>query len=80
MAGVIAQTEEIARKAVKLIDVVYEELPFSINMLETLKGKAGQIHKEGNIYGDFVSITGDETDGKDFVEICTVTDLSLIHI
>lgn len=79
VAGVIAQTEEIARKAVKLIDVVYEELPFSINMLETLKGKAGQIHKEGNIYGDFVSITGDEPDGKDFVEICTVTDLSRIN-
>ena len=44
IAGVIAETAEIARKAVSLIEVEYEELPFSLDAYETLTGKIDDVH------------------------------------
>ncbi len=49
LASVIAETEEIAREAVKLISVEYEVLEPLTNMTKALDADAPQIHPEGNL-------------------------------
>jgi len=46
VAFVAAQTLEIAEKAIKLIKVEYEELPMILNMEDSMKADAVQIHDE----------------------------------
>lgn len=46
IAGVAAETEEIAREAVKLIDVEYEILPGVFDPLESAKPDAPRIHED----------------------------------
>lgn len=49
LASVIAETEEIAREAVKLISVEYEVLEPLTDMTKALDTDAPQIHPEGNL-------------------------------
>jgi len=49
LASVIAETEEIARKAVKLISIEYEVLEPLTDMTKALDADAPQIHPEGNL-------------------------------
>lgn len=46
---VIAETPQTAREAVKLINVVYEELPFTTDVREAAAGKIDNIHEEGAV-------------------------------
>jgi len=50
VAAVAAETEEIAEKAIKLIDVEYEPLPVLTDPEEAMKEDAPKIHEEGNIH------------------------------
>jgi Aerobic-type carbon monoxide dehydrogenase, large subunit CoxL/CutL homologs len=50
VAAVAAETEEIAEKAIKLIDVEYEPLPVVDDPEEAMKEDAPKIHEEGNIH------------------------------
>ena len=43
IAAVVAETEEIARKAVRLIKVEYEEYPYALTAEEALSGKVDNI-------------------------------------
>jgi len=59
IAGVAADSEEIAEEALDLIEVEYEELPGVFDSFEALKPGAVKIHEEGNVaihisrnYGD----------------------------
>ena len=49
LASVIAETEEIAREAVKLISIEYEVLEPLTDMTKALDADAPQIHPEGNL-------------------------------
>ncbi|MBI9039080.1 MAG: selenium-dependent xanthine dehydrogenase [Bacteroidales bacterium] len=44
LAGVVAETEDIARKAIELIDVEYEELQAVSDMLDAIKDDSIQVH------------------------------------
>lgn len=79
IAGVIAETEEAARKAVKLIRVEYEELPYALNMEEALTGKIDDVYPEGAVFGDYDHVTGEKPDTEGLVSVKTVTDLSRIN-
>ncbi len=60
VAAVIAVDELTARKALKLIDVVYEELPFYLDAEEALKEGAVEIHEGSkNITGHNTYTVGD---------------------
>lgn len=79
IGAIIATTEEIARKAVALVKVEYEELPFSLTMEETLSGKIDNVYEEGAIYGVYHHEVGEKPTAEDLVEIKTTTDLSRIN-
>ncbi len=51
VACVAARSEMIAEKALKLIEVEYEELPFVLDTAEAMKEDSPKLHKEGNILG-----------------------------
>lgn len=56
VAAVVADSEEIAEKAVKLIKVEYEPLPFVGNPLDALKENSPIIHEEMEKYSHISSI------------------------
>jgi CO/xanthine dehydrogenase Mo-binding subunit len=56
VAAVVADSEEIAERAVKLIKVEYEPLPFIGNPLDALKENAPLIHEEMDRYSHISSI------------------------
>jgi len=49
IAAVVAETEQIAEDALKLIEVEYEQLPFVSSPVEALKNDAVKVHDFGNI-------------------------------
>jgi len=49
VACIAARTEEIAKKALKLIEVEYEELPFVLDPAQAMKDSAPKIYEDGNI-------------------------------
>lgn len=70
VAAVAADTEAIAEKAIKLIRVEYEELPFVLDVEEALLADAPSIHEGGNLLGTLEVNAGDVQaafDASDFV-------------
>jgi CO/xanthine dehydrogenase Mo-binding subunit len=65
VAAVAAATPEIASRAVKEIDVVYEELPAVFDLMEAMKAEAPVLHGESNVQGRFRLIDGDVEAGFD---------------
>ena len=59
VAAVAADTDKIAKKALKLIEVEYEELPFYLDPEEAMKEEARPIHGESNIITTMVHNAGD---------------------
>jgi CO/xanthine dehydrogenase Mo-binding subunit len=59
VAAVAAETEEIAAKAIRLIEVEYEELPAVFDPEEALKPDAYKIHPNGNLIEELVKECGD---------------------
>lgn len=79
VACVVADTPGAAREAARLIDVTYEELPFTTDMGEAMAGKIDMIHPDGAVYGDFNVEIGDrEKVARDAVETTTSSHLSRI--
>lgn len=81
IAAVIAETQEIARKAARLVEVTYEELPYALTPAETLEGKIDGIHKEGTFVTYDCEIgSEDDVDGS-AIEITTSTKFpSIDHL
>ncbi len=81
IGAVIAETEEIARKAVGLIGVRYEELPYSLDAFDTLTGKIDDIHETGAVFDCGEVIQGEAPEDKELVHVQSVTDLDRVdHI
>jgi len=59
IASVVAETEEIAREAVKLIKIEYEVLQPVTDAFEGMKKDSPQIHKKGNILSQTIIKRGD---------------------
>ncbi len=59
VAGVVADTEEIARQAVELINVEYEILPPLTDPHEAIKPGAPQLHDKGNLLSETMIKRGD---------------------
>lgn len=59
LAGVVADTEDIARAASRLIKVEYQELPPVTSVAQALDENAPRIHPEGNILSETVLTRGD---------------------
>jgi xanthine dehydrogenase molybdenum-binding subunit len=59
LAGVIAETEAIARQAVSLIEVKYEVLEPVTDVHEAIKAGSPSIHEGGNILSSSVTNRGD---------------------
>ncbi len=79
IAAVIAETEEIAREAVKLIEVEYEELPYSLDMNETLKGTIDNIHPTGAVFEGANVNLGEKPEGDDLVRVTATEDLDRVN-
>lgn len=71
VAAVVAESEEIAAAAVKLIDVTYEDLPVVLDPFEAAKSDAVLIHpdKESNIYATLRIRKGDLEAGFQAAEV-----------
>lgn len=52
VAVVAAESEEIAADALRLIEVVYEPLPFVVDLAAALQPDAPQLYEQGNIAGE----------------------------
>ncbi len=78
VAAVIAETEEIARKAVKLVEVEYEEYEFAITHQEALAGKIDNVYADGAVY-DAIPISLGEKTTEDVVTISTTAELARIN-
>ncbi len=59
LAGVVAETEEIARQAVELIEVEYDILEPLTDPVAAMKKTAPQIHANGNILSTSIIKSGD---------------------
>lgn len=79
IGAVIAETEEAAREAVRKIQVEYEELPYSLDVFETLKGTIDNVHPTGAVFECTDMTTGEKPREEGLVDVRTVTDLSRIN-
>lgn len=59
VAAVAAESEELCRKALKLIRVEYEVLPAVLNPVDALKPDAPKVYPEGNLVKESVTGCGD---------------------
>ncbi len=64
LALAVAETEEIARQAVKLIQVEYEALEPVTDMREAMRPDAPAIHEGGNILSKTVTSRGDAAEAR----------------
>ncbi|MEG1523672.1 MAG: molybdopterin cofactor-binding domain-containing protein [Clostridia bacterium] len=62
VAGVVATSTEIARKAITCIRVVYEELPVALNYESAMAENAPLIHENGNLLSKAELNTGSASD------------------
>ena len=63
VAGVAAETAEIAEQALKLIEVEYEDLPLLLDVEEAAAEGAYPIHEGGNVVGESFVNAGDVEKG-----------------
>lgn len=59
VAAVAAESEAVARDALRLIEVEYEPLPFVVDMDTALERHAPKVHDEGNIASEQTERRGD---------------------
>ncbi|MFY9371258.1 MAG: molybdopterin cofactor-binding domain-containing protein [bacterium] len=82
VAAVAADTLEIAKKAVRLIKVEYEELPYYTDPLEAMAEDAYPIHGDSNIAGKIYQNAGDVEKGfaeADYIFEDTYTTPAVHH-
>ncbi|MEG1448196.1 MAG: molybdopterin cofactor-binding domain-containing protein, partial [Oscillospiraceae bacterium] len=84
VAAVAATTEEIAKQALKLIEVEYEELPSVVDHIEAMKADAPNVHEnlaEKNICGGAVEFgIGDVEKGLAEGEVITEATITLPRV
>lgn len=80
IGAVIAESEEIAREAIKLVKIKYEEYYHSFTSEESLTGKIDNVFKSGVICASYNSKHGNnEVNEGECSEIFTTTELQRLH-
>ncbi|MGE3831637.1 MAG: xanthine dehydrogenase family protein molybdopterin-binding subunit [Parvibaculaceae bacterium] len=75
VCAVAAKSEEIAAKALALIDVEYEILPHVFDVEAAMKADAPQIREEGNVREPYVVAWGDTKEGEAASEVLVDCDI-----
>lgn len=75
---ILAKTREAARAAALRVKVEYETYPASFTAKDTLSGRAGVIHEQGNVSEEVSVEEGDLPDG-DYISVATKTQISRIN-
>ncbi len=65
LAGVVAETEEIAREAVDLIKIEYEVLEPLTDVFEAMSENAPKIHEKGNILSTSATSRGNVSEARE---------------
>ncbi len=76
VCAVAARTEEIAGRALALIEVEYELLPHVVDMEVAMRPEAPQIRVEGNVRDPYVVAWGDTAQGQAEAEIIAECDIT----
>mgnify|MGYP003761715821 CR=1 FL=1 len=79
IAAVVATSMEIAKKAVRLIDVEFDELPALCNVEVALENKDVKIHEKGNLLAEYEYEIGNRVQEQDSVTVETKVDTQRIH-
>ncbi len=81
IGAVVATSEDVARKAVKLVKVTYEEYEYSTNFKDTLSGKIDGIHEEGAVGPEANIVLGNEESIKEenLIEVFSTAYLSRVN-
>ena len=74
VAILAAESDEIAREAIKAIEVTYHELPAVTGVHEALTEEAPKIHEKGNLLQHNKICKGDIDEGFQFADIVVVCD------
>ncbi|WP_138159165.1 xanthine dehydrogenase family protein molybdopterin-binding subunit [Peptoniphilus catoniae] len=78
VGAVIATSEEIARKAAKLVKVTYKELPYSVTPEDSLNGVIDDVLEEGPVVAKIDAELGEKNYPIDAIKVCTHTKLARI--
>lgn len=80
VAAVVAETEEIARKAAQTVKVKYEEYDYALTIDEALAGKNSKMKDKGVISAFLETSYGNkDIDCSDCVKVDTVVDIQRLH-
>lgn len=80
VAAVAADTKDIAEKALKLIKVSYEQLPFVLDATDAIKPDAPKIHEGGNVIGEIRKDIGTLEDGLANADVVIEREFSLPRV
>ncbi|WP_369283837.1 xanthine dehydrogenase family protein molybdopterin-binding subunit [Oscillibacter sp. GMB15532] len=78
VAAVAACDQETADKAARLVEVTYEELPFSIGFDDTLSGR-NCLAGERPVRDEFFTEIGTQPDDDGLIEVTTVSEMPRLH-
>lgn len=80
IGAVVAETQEIARMAAKLVKVQYKEYPSAITCEESLEGKIDNIFESGVICASHeTSYQNSKLNTDEYIEISSITELQRLH-
>ena len=79
IATVAAISPEIAEKALKLIEVEYEDLPAVYDPVEAMKSEAPKIHDKGNVFVTYKIRKGDVNKGFEEADVIIEKEFKTKH-
>ncbi len=79
VAGVIATTVDIARRAVELIEVQYEQYPHALTIQESLTGIINHVHEQGAVYPALPFEAGTKNTDTDLINVQSTSKLGRIN-
>lgn len=78
VAAVAAESQELAERAARLVEIEYEELPYSIGFDDTLAGQ-NCLPGESPIRDDFTAEVGQPVGDGSLIEVESFTELPRLH-
>ncbi len=79
IAGVVAKTADIARRAVDLIEVEYEQYPHSLSIQDSLTGIINDVHEQGAVYPALPFEAGSKCQDEDLITVTSQSKLGRIN-
>lgn len=80
IGAVIAESEDIARKVIKLLKIEYEEYPSSFSSEDSLTGKIDNIFDNGAVCASYNSKSNNKIlKEEDCIKVTTISELQRLH-